>query len=133
MPECDDTRRKRVLIINEGTLLAAGLQNLLSGYPNLDVVAFAPHCRAELIAELERFRPDMILLACDGVVSTPPELLAMLGEHPLVRIVSMTCDLNTVVVYDRSSVTVTALDDLVALIPPGANISHQLNRTASLS
>lgn len=117
MQEPTQTQRKRLLIINEDTLLAAGLQSLLSHFPGVDVVALTPSGPKALIDELERFRPHMILLACGGPVTSPPDLLAMLGEYPLVRVVAVSCDCNTVYVYDRSPATVTALDDLLALIP----------------
>jgi DNA-binding NarL/FixJ family response regulator len=133
MQESREIRRERILIVNEDTLLAAGLKSLLSRHPGLDVVALTPSGPAELIGELERFRPDMILLACGGPVTSPSELLGMLGEYPLVRVVAVSCDCNTAYVYDRVPVTVVALGDLLALIPPTATAPRTLTGAIGLA
>jgi DNA-binding NarL/FixJ family response regulator len=131
MPECDQARRGRILVTDDGTLLAAGVQDLLGQCPGIDVCAVTLSRPADLIAQVERVQPDMIVLACDGPGKAPSYLLTLLRQYPSVRIVAMSSSCNTVAVYDRSTATVASVGDLLALIPqPGPASSEPACDTA---
>ena len=123
----------RVLIIDKDSLLSAGLQSLLSQAEGVEVLAMTPTSEVEFVQTLERFRPSMIVVACPGPASTPPEVLDMLGGYPSVRLVAVSYDHNMVYVYDRAQVELQGLKDLLTLAsaaPAASSIHRSMGKEA---
>lgn len=128
MNSAKEKHPSHVLIIDGDTLLLAGLRSLLDRQSDIRVSACSSGNQAELVRELERFRPNMILLAEAGSGAGQPELLAVLEEYATlasqgaswpdrVCIVPVSSDCNTAWAYELRQVEFTSVADLLALIP----------------
>lgn len=84
------TERIRVLIADDHPVVRAGLRDMLSAQPDLDVVAEAVN-GAEAVSLVDRLRPRVVLMdlrmpEVDGVTA----IARIKGEHPEVQILVLT-------------------------------------------
>lgn len=84
------TERIRVLIADDHPVVRAGLRDMLSAQPDLDVVAEAVN-GAEAVSLVDRLRPRVVLMdlrmpEVDGVTA----IARIKGEHPEVQVLVVT-------------------------------------------
>lgn len=84
------TRRSRVLLVDDESLVRAGLRMILEGSENLEVVGEAANGH-EAIAAVREARPDVVLMdirmpEMDGLAATD----LLLAEHPELKIIVLT-------------------------------------------
>jgi DNA-binding NarL/FixJ family response regulator len=84
------TERIRVLIADDHPVVRAGLRDMLSAQPDLDVVAEAVN-GAEAVSLVDRLRPRVVLMdlrmpEVDGVTA----IARIKGEHPEVQVLVLT-------------------------------------------
>ena len=107
---------QRVLIVEDGCLLSAGIQSLLSLERNLDVVSVSPRCQAELIQGIKRVQPDVVVLDELTHLVTPASLLALVNTAPHLRVVVVSANDNRVRIYGKQQALITRAADLVNII-----------------
>jgi DNA-binding NarL/FixJ family response regulator len=107
-----------VLIVENQLLLGAGLQNLLTNQTNLDVTGISPGDHEELIREIRRIQPDVVLLDAGSRLADPAKLLALLGNDPTVRVLAFNANNHLVRIHTKQEVS----EVLVAGMPQLVNI-----------
>jgi DNA-binding NarL/FixJ family response regulator len=107
---------QRVLVVENQSLLGAGVENLLSQETHLKVRGVSPRDEAELLGAIRLFQPDVIVL--DG--SLEPHISACLLDHvadyPKVRLVQISLEGTLVQVYERHQVPIMDATDFLRLV-----------------
>jgi DNA-binding NarL/FixJ family response regulator len=111
------SRHRRILIIEKDSVLGAGLVLLLAQKAGLEMATTTETGGQQLLAAVRAFRPDLVVLPCAGTPHVRSDQLAILIEASVPRLVCVSSDCNNAHVYDLSQVSLTAVDDLLALIP----------------
>ncbi len=106
----------RVLIVENQLLLGAGVQSLLTGEADLEVIGISPVNQAELVQEIRRFRPDVVVIDKVTHLADANKLVAFLKTHPKLRVVVVSASDNMVCVYNKQQVLVSQATDLIHLI-----------------
>ncbi len=107
---------QRVLIVENGLLLGAGIKNLLSREADLDLVGLTPSNEAELIKNIKLFKPEVVILDEATYLTNAIRLLALLKNYPELRLVVVNTNNNLMYVYDKQKRLVSQATDLVNVI-----------------
>ena len=107
---------QRVLIVQNGPLLCAGIQRLLAGELGLEVLSSSPQDRVELTQEVRRTQPDVVVLDEVSHLVDPASLLALLNTDSTLRVVVVSANDNLVRIYDKEQVLITQATDLINII-----------------
>ena len=111
--QAQDRDKQQVLIVENQLLLGAGLQSLLTNKTNLTVTGISPGDHEELVREIRRIQPDVILLDADSRLANPAELLALLGNDPAARVLAFNANDHLVRIYTNQQV----LEEFVERMP----------------
>jgi DNA-binding NarL/FixJ family response regulator len=106
---------QRVLIVDNGFLLCAGIQKLLARHPGLNVLSSSPKNQAELIQKIRCARPDVVVL--DGL--THPFDVAnftLFSADAELRVVVVNANDNQVRIYGKREVLITRAVDLINIL-----------------
>jgi hypothetical protein len=106
------TAVRRVFVIDNTTLLGAGISSLLTHEPDLHVSGMTPEDDAAVLEELDRFEPDVVVL--DEATTDANRLCGLLRGVPQLRVVVVSADDDVVQVYEQRRVTVTKAAELMA-------------------
>jgi DNA-binding NarL/FixJ family response regulator len=107
---------QRVLVVENRTLLGAGVENLLSGQASMDVRGATPDDEKELIQAIVKFQPDVVVLVNDTASSPLCHLFDYLADYPQLRIVTVSLDGSPVQIYDRRQTSILHATDFVRAI-----------------
>ena len=108
---------QRVLIIENNLLLGAGIQNLLAGMANLEVIGIASGRKwGELAQEIERLQPDLIVLDEDSHLANLTKLLPLLAEFSQLRLVVVSANDDRVRIYGKQEFLIATATQLVDII-----------------
>jgi hypothetical protein len=107
--------RQHVLVV-ENELFSELVKSLLCQVKDLNVASFAPRDEAELVEEIERTQPGVVVLDVATRMTDPDSLLCSLNPEMDLRVVTVSTDDNTVRVYDKQNVLITRGEDLVTII-----------------
>jgi DNA-binding NarL/FixJ family response regulator len=107
----------RVLVAENRSALGAGIQSLLAGRDDMEVVGIAPRDFAELTREIRRVRPDVVILEA-GVMDVADafNLVMFLRDYPRMRVMVVSADDDLVYIFDTDQMVVTRADDLINFI-----------------
>lgn len=115
----------RVLIAEKEILLGAAIQSFLAGKPGLDVISIPTRDLAELVQEIERVQPDVVILGEPGHLSEPAQLLTYLRGYPKLRVVVVSAENNMVRVYDRHEVSLKRAAQILDVLHDDGNLSSE--------
>ena len=107
--------RQRVLVV-EDSLFGELVKSLLNRVKDLNIVGFAPRNEAELVEEIKRTRPAVVVLDAATQLTDPDSLVSLLDEKQDLRVVAMSADDNTVRVHAKQRVLITCGEDLASII-----------------
>jgi DNA-binding NarL/FixJ family response regulator len=107
---------RRVLIVENHLLLGAGIQDLLNGQTGLELIGVSPSHQEELVREIRRVRPDVVVIDEDSQLTDPTDLLASLKNHLTLRVVVLNTSDDVVRIYDSQEVSVTQTSQLINII-----------------
>ncbi len=106
---------RRVLVVENGSLLDEGVKSLLRRKTVLKVSGVTYADEATLLKDISQLSPDVIVLN-EVDPSQAARLFALLTGAPAVRVIVTRLSDNAVKVYDKQEVRLTASADLVSLI-----------------
>lgn len=106
----------RVLIIENQLLLGAGLQSLLSGETDLDVIGISPRNQLELVREIRQLQPDIVFLDKDSRLTDATDLLTFLENFPELRVVVINANDHLVRIYNKRETRLCQATDLLGII-----------------
>jgi len=107
---------QRVLIIENNLLLGAGIQNLLAGTANLDVIGISSRKWPDLVQEIERLQPEVIVLDEASHRASLTKLLPLLKEFPQLRLVVVSANDNRIHIYGKQEILITVATQLINII-----------------
>ncbi|MCA9874191.1 MAG: response regulator transcription factor [Ardenticatenaceae bacterium] len=95
----------RVLIVDNLPLMGAGLEKLLSAEERLQVTGVTVHSEEELVREIWRNVPDVLILTVESQPIDPFHLWQQLENYGRLRIIQISLHSNTVQVYEMKQFT----------------------------
>lgn len=107
---------QRVLIVENQSLLGAGIEKLLASEPNLHVMGIAPVHEAALLDEINRYQPDVIILDVITRLTNPTKLLAQLQHYPQLKLIIVNGNDNLLQIHHKQQTLITQAADLVTII-----------------
>jgi len=110
------TNVRRILIVENQTLLGAGVHRLLRDETGLEVRGTSPLDQTELIQDIRRFQPDIVIMDKVSHLITPLNLLAALENHSQLQVIVVSADDNQVCVYDKRQLLVQQAADFLDMI-----------------
>lgn len=116
----------RVLVVETGSLLGAGLQNLLSRRPTLKVVGMVPKNEAELLQMIQQFQPHVIVLDETTSLIRLASLMDRLRDYPQVRVVAVNVEDAHAQILEKYQVSTTQVTDFLMFIEHGYPGSEML-------
>jgi DNA-binding NarL/FixJ family response regulator len=119
----------RVLVVETGSLLGAGVQNLLSRRSTLEVVGLVPKSEAELLQVIRQFRPRVIVLDETTSMIRLPSLMDHLRDYPQVRVVAVNAEHAYAQILEKSQVSTSRVTDFLMFIEYGYHGSEMLEKT----
>jgi len=97
----------RVLVIQSKSILAAGITSLLQQQGTFEVA---------LCEEIDRFRPDVIILDASLGPAKISSLLSLLEVHQKLRLLVISLENNKVQVYEKQDQSINTLENLIKVI-----------------
>lgn len=110
---------RRVLIMDSETLLGASVQSYLAREADLEVIGISAGDQSLLAEQIERWRPDVVILGDPGHQLEPTHLLAQFRGCSRLRVVVLSADDNQVHIYCQQKVLMTCAADLLHIIRSG--------------
>ncbi len=108
-----------VLIVNAGSLLMDGVTDLLEA--NLDgrsdVVSISVRDRHQVIHEIERLNPAVVVMEDSTPYITPADLLASLHHIEKIRVIVLSIQVNQADIYDKFAPTFYRKSELAVADP----------------
>jgi DNA-binding NarL/FixJ family response regulator len=114
--QAQDQGKQRVLVVENQLLLGAGLQSLLTNKTGLDVTGISPGDQEELVREIRRIQPEVVLLNADSRLADPADLLALLGNDPAGRVLAFNANNHLVRIYTKQEVFETLVERMPQLV-----------------
>ncbi len=109
----------RVLILDEETVFRNGIEALLAQHAGLEIIGSAAVNSATATAEIERIRPDVVILNEQFAAARTHLVMNLLNTYPDLQIVALSLDHNRISVYSRQEVHVTTTNDVVSVLTGG--------------
>ena len=106
----------RILIVENQQLLGGGLQSLLSGETNLDVIGISPRNQLELVQKIRQIQPDVVLLDEDSCLTNATDLLTFLENFSKLRVIVVNANDNLAHIYIKKQILVSPADQLVSIV-----------------
>lgn len=92
------------------------VENLFKTQVDLDVVNAQSLTDADLIQELELYRPDVLILDESVDLNNPTRLLKPLISLPNLIVIMLNTEANVMHVYKKQDVLVTQISDLFSVV-----------------
>lgn len=106
----------RVLVIQSKSILAAGITSLLQQQGTFEVARFGYQNKGKLCEEIDRFRPDVIILDTSLGPAKISSLLSLLEVHQKLRLLVISLENNKVQVYEKQDQSINTLENLIEVI-----------------
>jgi chemotaxis response regulator CheB len=108
--------RPRILIIENESILGAGIERLLADRARLDVIGVTSVNGTMLIDTIKQLQPDVIILDEAHLLAMPFNFLTALLDYPSLRVMVISAHHNRVQICHKQQLLVTQVTDLVSLI-----------------
>jgi hypothetical protein len=108
--------RPCVLLVENESLLGAGVQSLLGNQSEFDLIGVMVSTEIELVKAIEIFEPSIVILSETSYPTDFTRLMAVLRVHPAINVVTVSAADNLVHMYAKKQMLVTRAIDLVNII-----------------
>ncbi len=109
-------RRQRVLVVENESLLGAGIESLLTRETDLDLVGIASGNEADLIKIIEHSQPQVIILDEATYMTNSIRLLDLFRNYSELRLVLVNANDNLVHIYEKRKLLVSQAADLADIV-----------------
>lgn len=113
--------RPRILLIENESILGAGIERLLTDRARLHVIGVTFVNGTILIDTIKQLQPDVIILDEAYLLVIPFNFLIALLDYPSLRVMVISAHHNRVQIYDKQQLEITQLTDLLKVIRNGQN------------
>lgn len=134
------TKRKTAILWGQNDLLTKAMEMFLTAGEKhtWDVIRFpASEPISALVEQVQRIKPELVILyqpqPCDGsdplikLILEQPEL-KVLADQPDSKIITVSLENNVMQVYDKHSITVRQMSDLLSVIEDRYLLQNPLER-----
>lgn len=97
-------------------MLSNGIELLLAARQNLELFSFSASGIQTIEAEIERVRPDVVIINEEPESIAVQQIFSLLKAYPSIRIITLSLEDNLINIYDNRKIAVTGVGDLVAAI-----------------
>ena len=109
------TTIRRVLIVENELLLGAGIEHLLAGETDLDVMGITRVDEVKLLEEIRFSQPEVVILDRATCLINPTKLITRLPDYPCLRVIVISANDNLMQIFERQQVLVTHVHGLASL------------------
>jgi DNA-binding NarL/FixJ family response regulator len=110
------TTTQRVLVIDNRSIMGAGVETLLSDTRHLQVIGTTPQDEDSLVNDVWQFSPDVIILSNQSRLTDPARLMTLLKSYRSFRLIVVSEDDNTMEVYEKRQMTARRRSDLATAV-----------------
>ena len=110
------TASKRVLVVDNHSILGTGVEELLSNIDQLQIIGVNPADEVDLLQDIWQLVPDVIILSDRSSIISPTQLLFQLKYYPSVRLIVVSEDENTLDIYDKRQIMTRQRADLTTAV-----------------
>ncbi|MCB9419573.1 MAG: response regulator transcription factor [Ardenticatenaceae bacterium] len=110
------TTTQRVLVIDNDSIMGAGVETLLANSEKLQVIGTAPQNEDDIVHDVWQFSPDVIILNYQSQLTTPVRLLSLLNNYRSFRLIVVSEDDNMMEVYEKRQFTARHHSDLATAV-----------------
>lgn len=107
---------QRVLIIDNRSIMGAGIEALLANSDQLQITGAVPQDENDLVRIIWQFSPDVIILNHQLQLTDPAHLLTLLKEYHSFRLIVVNEDDNTMEIYEKRQITTKHHSDLTTAV-----------------
>lgn len=107
--------QERVLVV-EHEMLGGLVKNLLDQMPGLNVIGNAATDQADLIKEIQRVKPQVVVMSKETGLIDPTHVLAQVKDDLDLRLVVLSMHDNVARIYDKRQALIRRSADLTAII-----------------
>ena len=104
-------RTTKVVLLNNRSLLASGVLNLLEAMEGVSI-AVVPSENEDWANMAQALEPEVIVLDAGDASLGNPAIAELLDQRPCARVVALSLDRDTISVYQVDRVSETTLDGL---------------------
>lgn len=110
------TPTQRVLIIDNRSIMGAGVETLLSDTKHFQVIGTSPRDENDLVSDVWQYSPDVIIISSQSQLTDPARLMTLLKRYRSFRLIVVSEDDNTMEVYEKRRVTARQRSDLATAV-----------------
>jgi DNA-binding NarL/FixJ family response regulator len=110
------TPTQRVLIIDNRSIMGAGIETLLSDTRHLQIIGTAPQDENDLVNDVWQYSPDVIILSNQSQLTDPARLMTLLKRYRSFRLIVVNEDDNSMEVYEKRRVVARQRSDLATAV-----------------
>lgn|GEM_PF-1584850 len=107
---------RRILIVENESLLGAAIEHLLTGITDFQVVGIKAPDEETLIEALKQIRADVLIFDEASLLKVSLRLLTEILNYPYLRIVVVNANNDYVQLYHKQEAVITQAADLINLI-----------------
>jgi chemotaxis response regulator CheB len=111
-----NSRHKKVLVIQSDRIIGGVLTSLISHRENLEVVSLSISNPLDLIGEVARILPDVIILDDQGHFACNADLHEILEISPELKIIILNSNDNHVQVISKNEVNLNHAEDFFEML-----------------
>ena len=108
--------RKIIVILEEDQLINAGVLSFLAAQECFEVIGLENTEPAEIIQEIDRIQPDVIIIDQNNQNIPFAELLSYFENTPNIRTIALNISNNQIQVCDRRQVQINQLSDFISVL-----------------
>jgi hypothetical protein len=112
---------RTVLIVENGQLSSAGVKRLLEGDAHLCVISTLFQSEDELIQEIDRRQPEIVVLTADHISAKWPRFRMFFEHQKSFRLLVVDLEEECIDVYDKQKVAVKNASDLLSVVRQGTS------------
>lgn len=106
----------RVLIVDNQGIMGAGMEELLSKEPSLEVFGISTASETALVQNISRLQPDTVILTLESKGTTPTRLMELLYDYGRLRIIRVSMNSNIFEIYEKQKIILNSVDTLLSQI-----------------
>jgi DNA-binding NarL/FixJ family response regulator len=108
--------RKIIVILEEDQLINAGVQSFLAAQECFDVIGLESNEPVQIIQEIERIQPDVIIIDQNNQSIPLNDLLSHFENTPNIRTIALNISNNQIQVCDKRQVQIHQLSDFISVL-----------------
>jgi chemotaxis response regulator CheB len=108
--------RKIIVILEEDQLINAGVQSFLTAQDCFEVIGLENTEPLQIIQEIERIQPDVIIIDQNNQTIPLGELLSHFENTPNIRTIALNISNNQIQICDKRQVQIHQLSDFISVL-----------------